>query len=116
MRLELQLHDAVCVLRLHGRFVTGSDAELVATRNSLQEAGIDKAIIDLSSVPYIDSTGLAFVVELHKSLTGRGGQLFLASANPRIREVLQITRISEIVPLFEDVEDAETALRGEVLC
>jgi anti-anti-sigma factor len=116
MRLESQIHDGVCVLRLQGRFVTGSDAELLSAQNSLKDIGIAKAVIDLRAVPYIDSTGLAVVVELHKSLANRGGQLFLAGANQRVREVLEMTRIGEIVPLFEDVEEAETALRSEVLC
>jgi anti-anti-sigma factor len=116
MRLESQIRDGVCILRLQGRFVTGSDAELVSAQNSLKAAGIAKAVVDLSAVPYIDSTGLAFVVELHKSLAGRGGQLFLADANERVREVLEMTRIAEIVPLFEAVEDAEAALHSEVLC
>jgi len=88
----------------------------VSARNSLKNIGITKAIVDLSAVPYIDSTGLAFVVELHKSLASRGGQLFLAEANDRVREVLEMTRIGEIIPQFQDVEDAEAALRAEVLC
>ncbi|MGC9945324.1 MAG: STAS domain-containing protein [Bryobacteraceae bacterium] len=116
MRLESQIRDGVCLLRLQGRFVTGSDAELVSAQKSLEEIGIAKAVIDLRAVPYIDSTGLAFVVELHKSLASRGGQLFLADANQRVREVLEMTRIGEIIPLFQDVEDAEAAIRGEVLC
>jgi anti-anti-sigma factor len=116
MCLEFQIRDGVGILRLQGRFVTGADAEFVSARNSLQQAGIDNAIVDLRAVPYIDSTGLAFVVELHKFLAGRGGQLFLASANQRVREVLRLTRIGEIIPLFEDAEDAEAALRAEVLC
>ncbi len=116
MRLESQIRDGVCVLRLQGRFVTGSDAELVSAQNSLEEMGISKAIVDLRAVPYIDSTGLAFIVELHKSLVSRGGQLMLADANQRVREVLEITRIGEVIPLFQDVEDAEAALRGAVLC
>jgi anti-sigma B factor antagonist/stage II sporulation protein AA (anti-sigma F factor antagonist) len=116
MRLESQIRDGVGILRLQGRFVTGSDAELVSAQNYLQKAGIAKAVVDLGAVPYVDSTGLAFVVELHKALASRGGQLFLADANQRVREVLQLTRILEIIPLFEDVEDAEAALRGEVLC
>jgi anti-sigma B factor antagonist len=116
MRLESQIRDGVCILRLQGRFVTGSDAEFVSARNYLQKIGIANAVVDFGAVPYVDSTGLAFVVELHKSLASRGGQLFLANANQRIREVLQMTRIGEIIPLFEDVEDAEAALRGEVLC
>lgn len=116
MKLQSEIRDGVCVLRLRGRFVTGSDAELLAAQNCLKEHGIVKAIVDFSEVPYIDSTGLAFVVELHKSLESRGGQLYLADANERVREVLHMTRISEIIPLFKDAEDAESKLRGEVLC
>ncbi|MGA2736151.1 MAG: STAS domain-containing protein [Bryobacteraceae bacterium] len=116
MRFESKIIDGVCILRLQGRFLTGSDAELLSARNFLQEIGISKAVLDLSAVPYLDSTGLAFVVELHKSLVSRGGQLFLSAAKRRVREVLQMTRIDEIVPLFQNVEDAEAALRVEVLC
>lgn len=116
MRVESEIRDGVCVLRLQGRFVTGSDGELVSAQNYLQEIGIARVVADLRAVPYVDSTGLAFVVELHKSLASRGGQLFLARANARVREVLEMTRIVEIIPLVDDVEDAEAALRGEVLC
>jgi len=116
MRLQADIHDGVGILRLQGRFVTGSDGDLVSAQNSLEASGIAHAIIDLSAVPYIDSTGLAFVVELHKSLAQRGGQLVLAGPNARVREVLEMTRIAEIVPVYDDVEDAEGALRGEVLC
>jgi len=116
MRLLPQVRDGVCVLRLQGRFVTGSDCELLSAQSYMLDNGIVKAVIDLSEVPYIDSTGLAFVVELHKALESRGGQLLLARANERVREVLEMTRIGEIIPLFEDVEDAESKLRGTVLC
>ena len=116
MRLEPQIHNGVCVLRLSGRFATGSDSAFVSARNYLQQAGVVSAVVDFSAVPYIDSTGLAFVVDLHKSLAGRGGQLVLADANARVRQVLKMTRIGEIVPVYDDVEAAENALRGEVLC
>lgn len=116
MRLDSQIRDGVGILRLQGRFVIGSDADLLAARNYLEESGTVNAVLDLNAVPYIDSTGLAFVVELHKSLAKRGGQLYLAAANARVREVLEITRIKEIVPLYTQVDEAEAALRGEVLC
>ncbi len=116
MRLEFQIRNDIGFLRLKGRFVTGSDAELVSAKNQLQLAGISNAIADLTEVPYIDSTGLAFVVEIHKALQCRGGQLVLAGANPRVREILGLTRISQIVSIFDDQEAAEQALRSpEVL-
>jgi anti-anti-sigma factor len=116
MRVQSEDRRGVSILRLIGRFVTGSDAELSAAEKSLREAGISNAILDLSGVPYVDSTGLAFIVELHKSLIARGGQLFLTGAGPRVCEVLEMTRIAEIVPMFENVAGAEAALHSEVLC
>ncbi len=116
MRLQYQVHDGVAIMRLEGRFVTGSDVELQQVQDSLESAGVASAIAVLDAVPYVDSTGLAFIVELHKSLASRGGQLILAEANRRVREVLEITRIGEIVPVYDSVEDAEAALRAAVLC
>jgi len=116
MRLEFEIRDGIGHLRPRGRFVTGSDEQLAAARKYLEEYEVCRAVLDFSAVPYIDSTGLAFVVELHKSLAARGGQLLLVNANERIREVLEMTRIREIVPLFDDAGEAEAALRSEVLC
>jgi anti-anti-sigma factor len=116
MRVQSEIRDGVAILRLQGRFITGSDAELASARDSLQEAGIVNAILDLGAVPYIDSTGLAFFVELHKSLTSGGGQLVLAHANRRVREVLELTKIAGIIPAFDNLAEAEAALRSEVLC
>lgn len=116
MRMEYAVREGVCVLRPVGRFVTGSDAELVSAKAYVQAAGVQKAVIDMSALAYIDSTGLAFVVELHKAMQARGGQLVLAGANERVREVLRLTRIDDIVCLLEGADEAEAALRGEVLC
>jgi anti-sigma B factor antagonist len=115
MRVEPEIRDGVSVVRLKGRFVTGSDAELVSAKKYLDEIGVCKAVLDFRGVPYIDSTGLAFVVELHKDLRKRGGQLVLTNVNARVREVLELTRIGEVVSTFESEEAAEAALRGSEL-
>ena len=116
MRFETEMRDGVCVIRLQGRFVTGSDGELASVQNHLQEIGAASAVLDFREVPYIDSTGLAFVVELHKAMKQRGGQAVVAEASPRIREVLNLTRIAEVVPVYDSLETAETALRGAAVC
>jgi anti-anti-sigma factor len=112
MRLESEIRDGVFVLRLKGRFVTGSSAEVVSARSQLQAAGIANAVVDLGEVPYIDSTGLAFLVDLYKILQGGGGQLALAGANARVLEVLTLTRIGDLIPVFDDQESAMAALRA----
>jgi anti-sigma B factor antagonist len=112
MRLESEIRDGVFVLRLKGRFVTGSNAEVASARNQLQGTGLVNAIVDLGEVPYIDSTGLAFLVDLYKILQGRGGQLAVAGANARVLEVLELTRIGELIPVFDDQESALAMLRA----
>jgi anti-anti-sigma factor len=112
MRLESEIRDGVFILRLKGRFVTGSNAEVASARSQLQATGIANAIVDLGEVPYIDSTGLAFLVDLYKILQVRGGQLILAGANARALEVLALTRIGELIPAFDDQESAIAALRA----
>jgi anti-anti-sigma factor len=116
MRFEWEVREGLFVARPIGRFVTGCEAALESAEAQLEQNGVDRAIVDLSQVPYLDSTGLAFVVELHKLLKNRGGQLALASPNQRVHEVLELTRIGQIVPVYTDMESAETGLRGEVLC
>jgi anti-sigma B factor antagonist len=116
MRFEWEVRDGLFVARPKGRFVTGCEAVLQSAEAQLQQNAVDKAIVDLSEVPYLDSTGLAFVVELHKLLKSRGGQLALASPNERVNEVLTLTRLGEIVPVYDNLENAEAGLRGEVLC
>jgi len=112
MRLESEIRDGVFILRLKGRFVTGSNAEVASARSQLQGTGVATVVVDLGEVPYIDSTGLAFLVDLYKILQARGGQLALAGANARVLEVLALTRIGELIPVFDDQESAVAALRA----
>ena len=112
MRLESEIRDGVFVMRLKGRFVTGSNAEVASARSQLQGTDIANAVVDLGEVPYIDSTGLAFLVDLYKMLQARGGQLTLAAANARVLEVLALTRIGELIPVFDDQQSAVAALRA----
>lgn len=116
MRFATETRDGVCVVRLEGRFVTGSERELAAVSQQLQALGVFRVILDFCQVPYIDSTGLAFIVEIHKTMKQNQGQVVVVHANRRVQEVLNLTRISQVVPVYGDLESAEAALRGEVLC
>ena len=116
MRFETEIRDGVCVVHLEGRFVTGSERELDSVNTQLDGIGVSGVVLDFEQVPYIDSTGLAFVVELHKAMRRRGGHAVIAQPNQRVREVLVLTRIAELVTIYDDLESAEMALRGEVLC
>src|SRR5579863_9911717 len=70
MVIELELKDDVCILRNKGRFATGTDAAyLRAKTDEIKKSGRRKVLADFHEVPYIDSTGIGFVVAVYTSVT-----------------------------------------------
>jgi len=97
-------------MHLAGRFVTGSDEEYRHAKWEVERKGIRVIVADCRELPYVDSTGLSFLVGLHRTLRECRGLLVLAEANRRVREVLRVTRLDGFLPVFETVEDALEAL------
>lgn len=111
MRIEFELQTDLCILHLKGRFVTGSDADLLRAREALQSIRSRKVVADCRDVPYIDSTGVSFLVALYKDLMNAGGGFALMNVNHRVREVLGITRLDGIIPVFESEAAAISGVR-----
>ena len=68
--------------------------------------GIQKVLIDMDNVPYIDSTGVGFLVSTHTSLTSDGGELKLLKVKPKILEVFKIMNLLSVFEIFDDEETA----------
>ena len=103
--------EDVCILRLVGRFAIGSSIEYSHTRDELNKTGCRKVIVDCRRIPYLDAAGLGFFVEFYKDLKNTGGDLVLANVNRRIREVLELTRLAELILVYEDEQAALGALK-----
>jgi len=70
--------------------------------------GEKKVLIDLSGVTYIDSSGLATLIEMFQRLKKIGGKLRLSSMNEKVKNVFEITKLYK---LFEVFDTREAALR-----
>ena len=106
MKFTLKVVGDVCVLKLDGKFMAGGDSFFLREKiKNVLSMGIEKLLIDMDSVPYIDSTGVGFLVSSHTSLKSQGGQLKLLKVKPKILEVFKVMSLLSIFELFED-EDA----------
>jgi anti-anti-sigma factor len=68
-----------------------------------------RLIVDLSRVPYIDSSGLAVLIGAMQSLELEGGVFLLAGAQEGVRMILESARLDQYFRLFPDVEAALAA-------
>ena len=112
MTVDFELGEDVCVLRLAGRFSTGQDSEYLRIRaEELKKAGCHNIIADFSNVSYIDSTGIGFLIAIYTSIRrDTGGQFVISAPNRRVRDVLDLTRLSSILKLYENEAAARLAL------
>ncbi|HEY1685640.1 MAG TPA: STAS domain-containing protein [Tepidisphaeraceae bacterium] len=55
-----------------------------------------KVVLDLSGVPYMDSSAIAVLVELLQKIRKRSGQVVLSKPQPRVKGLLEIARLNTI--------------------
>lgn len=55
-----------------------------------------RVVINLSGVPYMDSSGVASLVKLLSRVRKGGVDLYLVSLSERVRSIFQITRLDSV--------------------
>jgi anti-sigma B factor antagonist len=94
------------VLRLAGDIDLHSAPEISEQLARLQADGSTAIVVDLSEVNFLDSSALGALVAAHRSLTDAGGSLKLAAPREHVLKVFRITRLAEVIPLYDSVDDA----------
>jgi anti-sigma B factor antagonist len=64
-------------------------------------------VINFSKVTYVDSSGLATLVEILKLMRTYGGKMRLSNLSPKIKSLFEITKLEK---LFDIVADEAQAL------
>lgn len=110
MLFDLQVveRDGWTVVSITGELDVATAPRLRNEVVRLASAGHTCVVLDLGGVDFIDSTGLGVVVGSLKRVRSLGGELALARAEPQVRKVFEITRLSDILPLHDSVEAALT--------
>lgn len=67
-------------------------------------------MVDLSGVRYIDSSGIAGLVEGYQKAKAAGTSFGLVAASDPVRSVLELARLDQVFPMFENLEQAEASL------
>jgi anti-sigma B factor antagonist len=69
-----------------------------------------KVILDLSRVTFLASIGVRLIVMTAKSLASRGGRLAILNPIPAVRDVLDVTGLPQVIPVFGSLEEATKEL------
>ena len=72
-------------------------------QHAIVDKGIKKMILDLTDVKMITSSGIGIFLNINQNLKS---QLKLASANEEVKKVLELTKVTSVIKLFNSVDEA----------
>lgn len=68
-------------------------------------------LIDLSGVDFIASLGLRALIKCARTMTQKQGRLALLSPRPAVAEIIEISGIEELIPVYHTEEEAIAFVR-----
>ncbi|MBO3751715.1 STAS domain-containing protein [Streptosporangiaceae bacterium NEAU-GS5] len=116
-RVAQHLVMGTCDLGDRGTLINVA-GELDATNTAalslyLGEAHPDAArtlVLDLTELTFIDSTGLRVLLDLHRGAQAHGGSLHLATSQPHVIRVLEITGVDRRLHTHPTLREALAAV------
>lgn len=61
-----------------------------------------KLVVNFSKVTYVDSSGLATLVEVLKMMRSYGGKMRLSNLSPKIKSLFEITKLEKLFDIAPD--------------
>lgn len=114
MEWDETAHDdgRVVVLRLTGEVDLYRSPRLREWLRGKLDLRIPSLILDFSEVTYIDSSGLATLVEYLQHSRPFSGKLALAGLTDRVRSVIELVGLEEVFRIYPTLEAASEGERG----
>jgi anti-sigma B factor antagonist len=72
----------------------------------IKEKHTKKVLLNLHNVRYIDSSGIASLVEGLKAARDSGGRLILYGLSRSVREVMELSRLQKIFEIYDNEQQA----------
>ena len=69
-------------------------------------------VLDFAAVDYINSTGIALIVSVLARARAERRKVVACGLSPHYREIFDITRLSDFIELFPDLDHAVSQLTG----
>jgi anti-sigma B factor antagonist len=105
----MSLPDEPNVLPLEGEIDLHVSPRVSASLGAMIENKPPRLVVDLSKVSYIDSSGLAVLIEGMQNVEAYGGKFILAGIQDNVKPIFEIARLDQVFIIFPHVDAALAA-------
>jgi len=105
--IELRSLGQVKLVKLRGRLNLGDAVDRFRdTLGDLMSSGDTRIVLDLSEVPWIDSSGIGLLVKILTSAKQKGGSVKLLNPSKFTIQTLKMICLLDLFEVFDDQERA----------
>jgi anti-sigma B factor antagonist len=97
------------VLPLEGEIDLHVSPEVADSLQAMIKKKPKQLVVDLSKVTYMDSSGLAVLIQAMQNVQEYGGKFALANVQPSVQHIFEIARLDQVFQIAPDVDSALAA-------
>ena len=103
-----------------------SKAKLITISGQLDESNVDNKakeiyqmldatpgklslVFDFAGLDYMNSKSIGYLTDWYGKITERGGKVLIAHAKPNIKDILQVVGLTQLIQLFESLDEAKAS-------
>ena len=111
LSVQMSVRSSTLVMRLSGELDQAS-AESLKRRvvDIIDKYYIKNLIINLEQVPFMDSSGIGFIIGRYNYLKRKNGAIILCSMNEPIRRLVMLSGLARICQLKKDEDEVNIYL------
>jgi anti-sigma B factor antagonist len=104
---EISSINGLRLISLIGRLTEKEQSEeLIAAFEELLSKGESMVLLELSTLEYVNSSGLNLLIGMLTKARNAGGELAICGVSDKVRQLLVMTRLDSIFKIYGSVETA----------
>ena len=106
MAVKMIPKTGATVCAIEGEIDINTSPEIKKAFDKIISKKEPKIIINFTAVTYVDSSGLATIVEILKNMRSYNGKLVLSNLSPKVKGLFEITKLDKLFTIVADEKDA----------
>lgn len=110
LAVEVTKEESCSIVQIDGEVDLYSSPELRTKLMELTGAKEKAILVDLQNVKYMDSSGVATLVEALQQVGKYKGRLMLANLRDAVKDVFELSRLDKVFDIYPDLKAAQKAI------
>jgi len=106
VNISIENKDEISIVKVSGEITFSTSGDLRKKLLELVDKGSKKIILNIGGVDYIDSSGMATMVEILQKIKSKDGYLALCKVKDKIKDILEMVKLKDLFEMFDTEEEA----------